>query len=48
MVSFDNILKPVSYLLAVLMTFMFAFAVELVMRRRIDGINMAESLKSAE
>ena len=48
MVSFDNILKPVSYLLAVLMTFVFAFAVELVMRRRIDGINMAESLKSAE
>lgn len=48
MVTFDSILKPLSYLLAVVMTFVFALAVELVMKRRIDGINMAESLKSAE
>ena len=48
MVSFDIVIKPLSYLLAICLTFLFAFIVELVMRRKINGINMAESLKSAE
>ena len=39
---------PVSYVLALLCTLAFALLVNLFMRRRIAGIQMAESLKSVE
>jgi putative ABC transport system permease protein len=48
MVSFHVVIKPLSYLLAVAMTFVFAFGVDLVMRPRLGKINMVESLKAVE
>ncbi len=48
MVSFHVVIKPLSYLLAVAMTFLFAFGVDLVMRPRLAKINMVESLKAIE
>ena len=48
MVSFHVVIKPISYLLAVAMTFFFAFGVDLFMRPRLSKINMVESLKAIE
>ena len=48
MVSFHVVIKPLSYLLAVAMTFFFAFGVDLFMRPRLSKINMVESLKAIE
>ena len=48
MVSFHVVIKPLSYLLAVAMTFFFAFGVDLFMRPRLAKINMVESLKAIE
>ena len=48
MVSFHVVIKPLSYLLAVAMTFLFAFGVDLFMRPRLSRINMVESLKAIE
>lgn len=48
MVSFHVIVKPVSYLLAVAITFVFAFGVDLFMRPRLAKIDMVESLKAIE
>ncbi|PKM39133.1 MAG: ABC transporter permease [Firmicutes bacterium HGW-Firmicutes-9] len=48
MVSFQTIIKPLSYILSVAMTFVFAFGVDLVMRPRLSKINMVESLKAVE
>ena len=48
MVSFHVVIKPLSYLLAVALTFVFAFGVDLVMRPRLEKINMVESLKAIE
>ena len=48
MVSFHVVIKPLSYLLAVAMTFFFAFGVDIFMRPRLSKINMAESLKAIE
>ena len=48
MVSFHVVIKPLSYLLAVAMTFLFAFGVDLFMRPRLSKINMVESLKAIE
>ncbi len=48
MVNFQVIVKPVSYLLAVAITFAFAFGVDLFMRPRLEKINMVESLKAVE
>ena len=48
MVHFDAIVRPVSYLGSILLTFLFAVLVALFMRRKLDRINMAESLKSVE
>ncbi|MGM9653409.1 MAG: FtsX-like permease family protein [Eubacteriales bacterium] len=48
MVHFDAIVRPVSYLASILLTFLFAVLVALFMRRKLDRINMAESLKSVE
>lgn len=41
-------IAPLSFLLAFLCTVLFAIVVNLFMRRRIDRINMAESLKAVE
>ncbi len=48
MVFFKQVIKPMSYLYAIVLTFMFTFLVNLVMRRKLEHINMAESLKSVE
>ena len=48
MVSFRTYVKPVSYLFSLLLTFGFAMLVNLLMQRKLDKINMAESLKSIE
>ncbi|MCD8050147.1 MAG: ABC transporter permease [Clostridiales bacterium] len=48
MVYFKTILKPVSYLLTVGMVILFTVATDLILRRKIRGIDMAESLKSVE
>ena len=48
MITFNNIVKPVSYLLSVIFTILFALIVNRFMKRRIDKINMAESLKAVE
>ena len=41
-------IRPVSYILAVLITNLFAYMVNLLMRKRIRAIPMAESLKAVE
>ena len=48
MVSFRTYVKPVSYLFSLVFTFGFAMLVNLLMQRKLDKINMAESLKSIE
>lgn len=48
MVSFHVVILPLSYLFSVAMTFVFAFAVDLFMRPRLEKINMVESLKAIE
>lgn len=48
MVSFHVVIKPLSYLMAAAMTFLFAFGVDLFMRPRLSKINMVESLKAIE
>ena len=48
MVSFHVVIFPLSFLLSVAMTFVFAFAVDLFMRPRLEKINMVESLKAIE
>ena len=46
--SFDMYISPVSYLLGIIITFVFAFLVNLVMQRKLAKISMTESLKSIE
>lgn len=41
-------IAPLSFLLAILITFIFTFLVDIVMRTKLERINMAESLKSME
>jgi ABC-type antimicrobial peptide transport system, permease component len=48
MVYFNETIKPMSYVYSMLLTLLFTFLVNLVMRRKLDTINMAESLKSVE
>ena len=48
MVSFHVVILPLSYLLAVAITFFFAFGVDIFMRPRLSRINMVESLKAIE
>jgi putative ABC transport system permease protein len=48
MVSFDEHIRPVSYLYSIVLTFVFNFLVNRVMSVRLDRINMAESLKSVD
>ena len=48
MVYFNETIKPMSYVYSMLLTLLFTLLVNLVMRRKLDTINMAESLKSVE
>ena len=48
MVSFAVKIKPASYVICCAIVLLFLVFVDLVMRRKIDAINMAESLKSVE
>ncbi len=48
MVAFKVAIMPVSYLLSVVIVLLFLKVVDLVMRRKIDRIDMTESLKSIE
>lgn len=48
LLSFDVHIAPLSYVLAVLLTFVFAMIVNWVMRFKLDKISMTESLKSIE
>ena len=48
MVSFEIQILPLSYLYSVAAVLGFTICVDLIMRRKIERINMAESLKSIE
>ncbi len=48
MISFDVHVRPVSYLLSVLLTFTFTWIVNRIMSGKLNRINMAESLKSVD
>lgn len=48
MVAFDVHIRPVSYLNSIVLTFLFNFLVNGVMSFKLEGINMAESLKSVD
>ena len=48
MVYFKETIKIRSFVFAMILTFLFTFLVNLVMRRKLESINMAESLKSVE
>lgn len=48
MISFKTLITPVSYLLSLLFTFVFALLVNGLMYFKLEKINMAESLKSIE
>ena len=45
---FEHTIKPLSFLLALALTFLFSVLVSLVMHRKLKKIDMVESLKSAE
>ncbi len=47
-VTYKVIILPLSYVYSILTVFLFSIIVDLVMRRKIDRIDMAESLKSIE
>ena len=48
MVSFGMRITVLSYILAFVLTILFAFIVNFFMRFKLDSIDMAESLKSVE
>ena len=48
MVAFDIHVKPLSFLYSVLLTFAFAWFVNRIMGKKLDGISMTESLKSVD
>lgn len=48
LMSWDIHIEPLSYVLAVVFTFVFAMFVNIVMRKKINKISMTESLKSIE
>lgn len=48
MIHFDAIISPMSYIGAVVLTFVFTLCVNLFMLPRLEKINMAEALKSVE
>jgi putative ABC transport system permease protein len=48
MVSFDVYISPLSYIYSIILTFVFNFGVNIIMSRKLENINMAESLKSVD
>lgn len=48
MVWFDNVIEPLSYVLAAVLTVVAALVVDFVMYFKLEKINMAEALKSVE
>ena len=48
LVDFSVKILPKSFLLSILLTFLFNFIVDLFMELKLERINMAESLKSIE
>lgn len=48
MVSFETRIAPKSFLISLAMTLFFTAAVNLFMYKKLDGIDMAQSLKSAD
>lgn len=47
-VAFDVRILPISYFYSVVLTFVFAFVVNLFMSRKLDRVSMTESLKSVD
>lgn len=47
-VSFNEVIEPISYLYAVAIVICFDLIVDVIMRRKLKKINMAEALKSIE
>ncbi len=47
-VSFNEVIEPTSYLYAIIAVLCFTFIVDIIMRRKLRKINMAEALKSVE
>jgi putative ABC transport system permease protein len=48
LISFKEIIHPISYVIAAVIVFVFSIVVDLVLRRKIERIKMVESLKAAE
>ena len=48
MVHFKVVIHRESYVYSIIMTFLFTFLVSLLMRRKLENIDMAQSLKSVE
>ncbi len=48
MISFKITINPISYVLTVALVILFTIATDLILRKKIDKIHMAESLKSVE
>ena len=48
MINFDNVISPLSYLMAFVCTVLFAIIVNRFMKHQIEKVNMAESLKAVE
>lgn len=48
MVSFQSLITPLSYVISVALTLVFAAIINIVMARKLDKIDMAQSLKSVE
>jgi len=48
LIAFESIRTAFTYGISIVLTFLFTFLVNLLMRRRLSRINMAEALKSVE
>jgi len=48
MLSFQVIIHPISYLIAIVIVFVFSLVVDVILRRKLEKIKMAESLKAVE
>ena len=48
MVSFKVIINPISFVFTIILVVLFALITDIILRRRISAIDMAESLKSVE
>jgi len=47
-IAFNTVIKGTSYLFAVIVVLLFTFIVDIILRRKLRRINMAEALKSTE